>query len=208
MSYFILCNKTTDAPQFARLFVDYIVRLHGLPESLVSDRGTIFTSQFWKSLSQILGIKGRLSTAFHPQTDGQTERMNQIIEQYLRIYCNYQQDDWLSHLSLAEFAYNNAFQSTTRCSPFYTNYGYHPNFHFNLDLDLDSDVSSPTATDFAKSLLHHHDALAENVKQAQDSQARYYDAKHKRIEFKPGDKVWLLSNNIHTECPSNKLDWK
>jgi hypothetical protein len=207
MVHLIPCTKTTDAVQFARFFVDYVVRLHGLPESLVSDRGSIFTSHFWKSLSRILGIKGRLSTAFHPQTDGQTERMNQTIEQYLRIYCNYQQDDWLTHLSLAEFAYNNAYQSTIRCSPFYANYGYHPTFYVKLDASEPA-ADVPAAKDFAERLAQHHDALVENIKQAQDSQARYYDSKHKRMEFAPGDKVWLLSANIRTERPSKKLDWK
>jgi transposase InsO family protein len=76
----IPCNETTDAPQFARMFLDHVIRLHGLPDSLVTDRGSIFTSRFWKCLSQLLGIKGCLSTAFHPQTDGQMERMNQTID--------------------------------------------------------------------------------------------------------------------------------
>src|SRR5437667_12600577 len=94
MLHLIPCNKTTDAPQFARMFLDHIIRLHGLPDSLVSDRGSIFTSHFWKCLSKLLGVNRRLSTSFHPQTDGQTERMNQTVEQYLHIYCNYQQDNW------------------------------------------------------------------------------------------------------------------
>ena len=71
----------------------------------------------------MMNLKRRLSTAFHPQTDGQTENMNRTIEQYLRIYCNYQQDNWTNLLSLAEFAYNNAYQPTINCSPFYANYG-------------------------------------------------------------------------------------
>ena len=93
MLHLIPCNKTTDAPQFARMFLDHIICLHELPDSLVSDRGSIFTSHFWKCLSKLLDVNRRLSTSFHPQTDGQTERMNQTIEQYLRIYCNYQQDN-------------------------------------------------------------------------------------------------------------------
>ena len=206
MLHLIPCNKTTDAPQFARMFLDHIVRLHGLPDSLVSDRGSIFTSHFWKCLSKLLGVNRRLSTSFHPQTDGQTERMNQTVEQYLRIYCNYQQDNWYDYLSLAEFAYNNAYQSSTKCSPFYANYGFNPQFHINLQQNHVSDI--PAAKDYAERLLQHHDALVENVKQAQDSQARYYDAKHKRIEFAVGDKVWLLTPNIRTERPSKKLDWK
>ena len=206
MTHLVPCNKTTDAPQFARLFVDHVIRLHGIPESLVSDRGSLFTSHFWKSLSQMLRLKGRLSTAFHPQTDSQTERMNQTIEQYLRIYCNYQQDDWYHHLSLAEFAYNNAFQSTIRCSPFYANYGYHPRFQVLVSESLTPEV--PLAKEYAEKLQHHHDSLIETIKQAQDTQARYYDAKHKRIEFTVGDQVWLLSLNIKTKRPSKKLDWK
>src|SRR5439155_9583246 len=142
----------------------------------------------------------------HPQTDGQMERMNQTVEQYLRIYCNYQQDIWYDYLSLAEFAYNNAYRSSTKCSPFYTNYGFNLQFHINLQQNHVSDI--PAAKEYAERLLQHHDALVENVKQAQDSQARYYDAKHKRIEFAVGDKVWLLTPNIRMEHPSKKLDWK
>src|SRR5213079_1188157 len=96
--------------------------------SIVSDRGSIFTSQFWKALSKSLDLKQRLSTSFHPQTDGQTERMNQTVEQYLRIYCNYHQDNWSELLSLAEFSYNNTQHTSIGCSPFYANYGYNPRF--------------------------------------------------------------------------------
>src|SRR5271155_187191 len=84
MCHLVRCLKTTDAPEFARLFLDNVIRLHGIPESLVSDRGSIFTSHFWNSLASMMDLKRRLSTAFHPQTDGQTERMNQTVEQYLR----------------------------------------------------------------------------------------------------------------------------
>ena len=206
MAHLIPCNKTTDAPQFARMFLDHVIRLHGLPDSLVSDRGAIFTSHFWKSLAKLLNINGRLSTSFHPQTDGQTERMNQTVEQYLRIYCNYQQDNWYDYLSLAEFAYNNAYQSSIKCSPFYANYGFNPQFHVNLQQTDAEHI--PAAKEYAERLLQHHEALVENVKQAQDSQARYYDAKHKRIEFAVEDKVWLLTPHIRTERPSKKLDWK
>ena len=93
MCHLIPCTKSTTSPQFAKMFLDHIIRLHGIPDSIVSDRGSIFISHFWKALSKFLNLDKRLSTSFHPQTDDQTERMNQIVEQYLRIHCNYQQDN-------------------------------------------------------------------------------------------------------------------
>jgi len=153
----------------------------------------------------MMNLKRRLSTAFHPQTDGQTERMNQTIEQYLCIYCNYQQDNWTSLLSLAEFAYNNAHQPTIKCSPFYANYGFNPKFTITL---RSPSTSVPAAEALAQRFRSHHDDLIENIKSAQNQQARYHDAKHKRIEFAVGDKVWLFSTNISTQRPSKKLNWK
>jgi hypothetical protein len=205
MAHYIPCQKTTDAPGFARLFLKNIVRLHGLPDSIVSDRGSIFTSHFWKALSRLLNMKQRLSTAFHPQTDGQTERMNQTIEQYLRIYCNYQQDDWVAHLDSAEFSYNNAKHSSTEHSPFYANYGYHPRFNF---IPYVKGSAAPAAEALIQRLQALHDQLVENVKRAQDSQAKYYNAKHLNVDFNVGDKVWLSSQNLRTQRPCKKLDWK
>jgi len=206
MCHLINCNKTTTAPEFAHIFLNHIIRLHGIPDSIVSDRGSIFTSQFWTALSKSLNLKERLSTSFHPQTDGQTERMNQTVEQYLRIYCNYHQDNWSELLSLAEFSYNNVRQSTTGCSPFYANYGYHP--RFTIDLNEFKKHPVPSAYDMAKHLKELHEQLTDLITTAQNQQAKYYDAKHKRIEFQVGDKVWLSSRNIKTQRPSKKLDWK
>jgi len=95
MAHFIPLRTEEHIPEFALTFVKEIWRLHGLPESIVSDRDTRFTSKFWTSLMQLLQVKLNLSTAFHPESDGQTERVNQTLEQYLRSYCSYQQDDWV-----------------------------------------------------------------------------------------------------------------
>ena len=206
MCHLAPCNKTTSAPEFAKMFLHHVIRLHGIPDSIVSDRGSIFTSQFWNALTKSLDLKKRLSTAFHPQTDGQTEKMNQTVEQYLRIYCNHQQDNWSDLLSLAEFSYNNAQHSSIGCSPFYANYGYNPKF--TVDLKKFDKYPVPAAQDMAQRLKTLHEDLVELIKVAQNQQARYYDAKHKRIEYKVGDKVWLLSPNIRTQRPSKKLDWK
>ena len=208
MIHLVPCLKTTDAPGFARMYLDHVVRLHGIQDSLVSDRGSIFTSHFWSSLSNMMNMKQKLSTAYHPQTDGQTERMNQTIEQYLRIFCNYLQDNWSSLLSLAEFSYNNAHQPSINCSPFYANYGYNPSFTIDLRKPSTNITVAPAAKDHAGVLRNLHEQLIENLKSAQNHQAKYYDAKHKRIEFTVGNKVWLLSPNVRTERPSKKLDWK
>ena len=216
MIHVIPCLKTTNAEQFAKLVFEHVVKLHGLPDSIVSDRGSIFTSGFWSSLALHLGVKRKLSTAFHPQTDGQTERMNQTIEQYLRVYCNHQQDDWVDLLPLAEFTYNNSRNSTTGVSPFYANYGYHPRLTVNLKANLTSSSSSkftvasrvPTATEHATRIQQIHATLVNAVTHAQDHQAKYYDSKHKSRSFNVGDKVWLSTVNLRTIRPSKKLDQK
>ena len=99
---------------------------HGLPFTIVSDRGTQFVSYFWLALCDILGIKAQLFTAFHPETDGQTERTNATIEMYLRMYVDFMQNDWARWCPSAEFAYNNHLSEATNCTPFFANSGQHP----------------------------------------------------------------------------------
>jgi transposase InsO family protein len=93
---------------------------------MVSDRGTLFTAKFWASFCWYLATKRRLSTAYHPQTDGQTEKQNQSVEHYLRTYCNFEQDDWATHLSLAEFVYNTSFHSAINTTPAMALLGFTP----------------------------------------------------------------------------------
>ena len=112
--------------------------------------------------------------------------MNQTVEQYLHIYCNYQQDNWMNLLSLTEFTYNNAHQPMIDCSPFYANYGFHPKFTINL---RSPSTSIPATKALAETLQSHHSDLIESIKSAQNHQARYYNAKHKRIEFSVSNKV-------------------
>jgi transposase InsO family protein len=128
MSYFIACKDTMTLKDLAKGFMFHMVRAHGLPNSIISDRGSLFTSKFWKQIMKAMGTTRNLSTVFHPETDGQTERTNTILEQYLRAYCNYQQDNWKTLLPIAEFCYNNTKLGTLGVTPFYANYGYHPRF--------------------------------------------------------------------------------
>ena len=205
MAYFIPCNEDMNAPEFAQLFLQNIFTQHGLPQSIVSDRGSVFTSNFVRSLCQLAGIQQKMSTAFHPQTDGQTERINQVLEQYLRIYCNYQQDDWVSHLALARFAYNNSEHSSTKTTPFFANYGYHP----RCTIKLQSPVNSPSAQERIRYLRSLHDYLKTEIRKSLISQARYFDP-HRSLapSFTEGQKVWLLRKHIQTSRPSDKLDNK
>jgi len=147
MSHFIPFSKDLDARQCANLFIKEIVRLHGLPHDIITDRGTLFTSDRWKESTGELGIKARLSTAFHPQTDGQTERTNAPLEQYLRAYINYQQHNWCGYLPLAEFAYNNGYQATIKSTPFFGNYGINPEYEMIGHLIQGKQVGSKGMTE-------------------------------------------------------------
>ena len=126
MALFIPTFRDIDAEDLACIFLSQVFAKHGTPTDIVSDQGKHFISRFWRSLCQLLGIKANLSTAYHPEMDGQTERVNQILEQYLRVYINYQHDDWLNLLPFAEFAYNNTSHSVTMVTPFFANKGVHP----------------------------------------------------------------------------------
>ena len=115
------------APQLAKLFVIHVFSMHGVPSHVTCDCGSEFVSVFFHSLGQALDMKIHFTSGYHPEGDGKTERLNQTLEQYLRIFCNYQQDNWSELLPLAKFTYNNAPSTTMGMSPFYTNKGYHPN---------------------------------------------------------------------------------
>ena len=128
MSHFIPCRKDMNTKQFKMLFINNPYRLHRLPADITTDRDMLFTSELWNETTKQLQIKRKMSTAFHPQTDGQTERTNVILEQYLQAYVNYEQDNWTQLLPLAESVYNNSKQETIKHTLFFENYGYHPTY--------------------------------------------------------------------------------
>src|SRR5262249_36640008 len=117
---------TDDAPTIARQFLGNVFRLHGLPDEIISDRGSVFTGCFLKAFMSLLSTRVATSTAFHPQTDGQTERVNRTIEQMLRFWVDYKQTNWDLLLPLVEFAINNNKHSATQHTPFFLNFGQHP----------------------------------------------------------------------------------
>jgi len=130
MAYFIVITEKISAEGLAKLFQDHVWKLHGLPESIISDRGVQFVIEMMKELNKLLGIQTKLSTAYHLQTDGQTERINQELEQYLRVFIDHRQEQWLDWLGTAEFAYNNKIHSATKVSSFKVNYGQNSRMGF------------------------------------------------------------------------------
>ena len=123
-SYFLPFREGTSAEKLAFLFEREIVSHHGWPDEIITDRDTRFASKFWQALMNNMGVNSKLSTAFRPQTDGQTERMNQVVEAYLRAFINFEQDDWVELLPATQLAYNTSCSETTKITPFFANFGY------------------------------------------------------------------------------------
>ncbi|EDN08461.1 hypothetical protein HCAG_04960 [Histoplasma mississippiense (nom. inval.)] len=220
MAKYIPTHKKVKAPELADLFLDAIIRDHGSPKSLVSDRGSLFTSKYWSAFCYHLTIRRLLSTAFHPQTDGQTERQNQTLEHHLRAFCSYHQNDWPRHLPTAEFAYNNAKNATLKVSPFYACYGYNPSLPSdvaddvlkggidsrNVERDRGTEYPSVPEVKARLELLDRiHGEAAKSIRRAQERQAEYYNRKHLPMKFSIGDQVLLSAKNIKTTRPCKKL---
>ena len=148
------------AEELARLFRDNVWKLHGLPESVVSDRRPQFAAELTKKLNRMLGIETRLSTAFHPQTTEQTERMNQELEQYLRFFVDHRQKDWPEWLASAEFAVNNKVHTTTKVSPFMANYGR----ELRMGRDIRKRGKVEKATEFVERMKKMHKKVGAALK--------------------------------------------
>ena len=206
-SFFIPAIKTVSAEQFADIIIDQVYHWIGYPNSVISDRGSIFTSKYWSTLCYLLGTKRKLSTTFHPQTDGQTERMNQVLEHYLRTYCNQRQDNWASLLSTAQFVCNNSLHTGTGTTPNRALMGYDPKLPFEEELsDPKNKSENQTASDRAEIMEHDREILIKNLKRAAESQAKYYNKKHKPKTYNVGDQVLLSLKNIRSPKRSKKLD--
>ncbi|KAI5116048.1 hypothetical protein M0805_000565 [Coniferiporia weirii] len=195
----IPCTKTLDALGTAKLYHDNIYRHFGLPRRIISDRGPQFTSQVFQTLCTRLGIKSKLSTAYHPQTDGQTERTNQEVEAYLRIYCGTSPHTWADSLTDLEFSHNIQTHSVTKTSP------------FNIILRYDPILIPPVIEDTAIPSLALHLRLLSSIRKealATHDLACTHMVQHSAHGFRPfklGDKVWLEATNLH--FPNRSLKW-
>jgi len=193
------------AADLAVTFAREVWKHHGLPTDIVWDRDSRFTSETWQEFLRLSGICPRMSTAFHPQTDGQTERLNQTIEAYLQAFVSHEQDNWVDLLPMAEFAYNISITMGNGMSPFYANYGVHP---------VSSDPAASGPLNPASKLYAHwmhaiHKASAERLEVAHKRMRRYRDPQHTEApKYQIGDLVMLNGLNIKTRRPFRKLDHK
>ena len=202
MAHFIPMKGTPSASETAQAFIKEIIRLHGVPANIVSDRGVQFTSRFWRSLCKALDIELSFSSAYHPQTNGLTERTNQTLEQYLRCFSSFAQDDWISLLPLAEFAYNNSIHSATKQTPFFANFGFHPSF---LPNSL-PECTVPAVQEKINFFSTNNQLLQETMTKTQEHNKTTFDRKRRgELILSPGDLVWLSTTNLRMACPSKKL---
>jgi hypothetical protein len=197
MVHLIPCRITITAPQVASLFWREIVRHHGIPSSIISDRDPKFISKFWSELWKLCGTSLNKSTAYHPQSDGQTERMNRLMEEILRNYVSNYGDDWDQHLTGVEIAINTTKQSSTGFTPFHLNHGR------EMKLPLDHAISklnlsiNPSAADSIKTMNDDIELAKRNIEKAQQRQALYSN-QHRRLAdgYKIGDRVMLTTENL------------
>ncbi|KAK1677237.1 hypothetical protein QYE76_038085, partial [Lolium multiflorum] len=191
MSHFIACHKSDDASHIANLFFREIVRLHGVPKTIVSDRDVKFMSYFWKTLWRKLGTKLLFSTTCHPQTDGQTEVVNRTLSQLLRSMIKKNLKEWEECLPHVEFAYNRAVHSTMELCPFEVVYGFKPITPLDLlPLPIHERVNMEASkrADYVKKI---HEKTKELIEKKGKSNAARMNKKRKEMLFKPGDLVWV-----------------
>jgi len=168
ITHFVAMTEGTSAEGLARLFRDNVWKLHRLPESVVLNRGPQFAMELTKELNRMLEIETKLLTAFYPQTDGQTEQMNQELEQYLWFFVDHRQKDWLEWLALAEFAVNNKVHIATKVSPFMANYGR----ELRMGEDIRKKGKVEKAIEFVERMKKVYEEARVALKKAQEDMKR------------------------------------
>jgi len=196
-AHFVPTRTDITAEELAQLFKDKIFFVHGMPISIITDRGSVFTSGFTQALLKSIGSHSILSTAYHSQTDGQTERVNRTLEDMLRHYVGPTQDDWDKHLAAAEFAYNNAYQESIRTSPFQLTFGQDPMVPFSVL----THTTFPGVNAFVKKMQDDIQAARRNLLQAQDRQRTYANQHRRHVEFEVGQDVLLSTKNLRWKHP-------
>ena len=201
--HFMATNTMVSAEGAARLYYRDVWKLHGLPLQWLHDRGSVFITGFMHELNHLLGIKTTASTAYHPQTDGQTERVNQELEMYIRMFCNHHQNDWDELLPSTEFAAANHIHSSTQVTPFIADTGQNPRMGFEPSVNIADEDVVAFRDQMETSLEEAQAALSK----AQAKYVLYYNRqRNPATTFQPGDQVLLDASDIQMDRPSKKLD--
>jgi hypothetical protein len=196
----IPCQETITAEGVAALYMRYVFPRFGAPKKIISDRDTRLTSKFARALCAALGVHQNISTAYHPRTDGQSERSNQWVEQFLRFFCDERQDDWHTWLSFAEFAHNSWPSATTKKSPFDLIMGYTPRIEW-----VEGPSHLPTVTMRLSELNNIRDSALQQIVKAQKVMKMRNPGNKRFQPYKEGDQVWLEGTNLKTLYPTAKL---
>jgi hypothetical protein len=206
MVHLVPCGKKCDAQEFARYFQDTVIARHGIPGEVVSDRDSRFTSQYWRTVCETLQLQQSMSSAFHPQSDGQTERVNRTLEQVLRAHCQVRQSvawAWDDTLSMVEFALNNAQHSSTKYTPFMLNAGQHPITPIMMEtLKAGTIPAAFKFTDDIRTVLRQ---ARENILAARDRMKAYADAGRSERVLAVGQQVLLSTKNLKPKFGKKKL---
>ena len=219
--HFIPCTKSITAPEAAQLYIDNVVRLHGLPLQIVSDRDKLFTSLFWGELTRLLGIELKMSTANHPQTDGASERMHRTLLEMLRVWVSHHQDTWRAQLSMVEFAINDLVNASTGMSAFFADLGYHPSAAFPAVApggSVPEHLVAPGGLAQAQAFAQRQRLIFEDVRDAmRAAQLRMHAAggdpngQRRAVEIQVGDRVLVSSQALlspaQRDRPSPKLSF-
>ena len=194
-------NYKTD--QFGFILLDRLVKNHGIPASITSNKNKFFTSNYWKTLMSTIGTKLKMSTAYHPETDGQIKKINQSMETYFRHYVNVKQNNWVSLLPITQLAHNNKKSNTTKLTPFFANYGKHPELFHAPKPGPNAHKAMVTASDMTK--LHEKMAGA-IIHSNSKTETKINSKKKMALQLKEGDKMYFFTKNFKTKKPSKKLD--
>lgn len=206
MARFVPCKKTTDATQVANLFFREIYKLHGLPQSIVSDRDSMFLNHFWRSLWKLLRTSLDMSSAYHPQTDGQTEVTNRALGDLLRCLVGDNIKSWDLVLCQAEFAHNHATNRSTSFSPFRVVFGTIPRGPLDLSIAPDRNRFHGRACDLVEEFVELHQQVRDNLEAATMKYKTAVDVHRRELQFKVGDKVWaVLTKDRFPSGTYNKL---
>ena len=187
-AHFISVRDTYEVADVARVFINEIIRFHGVPKKIISDRDPRFTSRFWNCMQSALGTQLNLSTTYHLETDGQTERVNQVLEDMLRMYVMDQQSRWEKYLPLVEFAYNNSYHSSIGMPPFEALYGRPCRTSLSWDRLEDRII---VGLDLIQEMEDQVKLIRQRLKEAQDRQKSYADTHRTDRSYVVGDHVFI-----------------